>query len=403
MSKLEAEVSSEPKGNSQGNQRENQILELNSVQTEVASLQKKVDDKVYPRNCPLTNDAEANVVTRKDTMYRHTQKSLPQAVQSMYRKQSFGLFPLLQVWWTQSYGSLLSLGKQSTTTPAGQRVAHSGKNMSRYCNCCQKEEKDVNFKRSACKLVYYCSTGCHKRHWNEHQVLCKAIQNLPKPQGEHIKGLGDGYDSSVFISHITPKHHLAVARLVGRKCSVNCCLNDAKVTVLWYTGAQVFIITECFLKQQLPDLKVRDINELLGTDADLQLTAANRTAIPYKGSVEARFRLNSDEEKEVTVSFLVTKEHLDQPIIGYNIIELLVKDNENFSENSTLVQSVTSSFGNLEEKHVRQLVNLIKSNDSDVLCEVKSVKRDIVSQKHNQQSTLSGKHGKCHHNDASIV
>ena len=78
VSKLEAEVSGESKGNSQGNQRENQILatlkaiqsELNSVQTEVASLQKKVDHKVYPRNCPPTNDAEANGVTRKDTTYR---------------------------------------------------------------------------------------------------------------------------------------------------------------------------------------------------------------------------------------------------------------------------------------------------------------------------------------------
>ena len=78
VSKLEAEASGEPKGNSQGNQRENQILgtlkaiqlELNSVQTEVGSLQKKVDDKVYPRNCSPTNDAEANGVTRKDTMYR---------------------------------------------------------------------------------------------------------------------------------------------------------------------------------------------------------------------------------------------------------------------------------------------------------------------------------------------
>ena len=78
VSKLEAEVSGEPQESSQGNQRENQILaalkaiqsELNSVQTEVASLQKKVDHKVYPRNCPPTNDTEANGVTRKDTSYR---------------------------------------------------------------------------------------------------------------------------------------------------------------------------------------------------------------------------------------------------------------------------------------------------------------------------------------------
>jgi hypothetical protein len=43
-----------------------------------------------------------------------------------------------------------------------------------------------------------------------------------------------------------------------------------------------------------------------------------------------------------------------------------------------LVQSLTSSFENLKEEHAKQLVNLIETNDSDFLCEVKSVKRDIV-------------------------
>ena len=251
--------------------------------------------------------------------------------------------------------------------------------MSCYCNCCQKEERDVNFKRcSACKLVYYCSTGCQKRHWNNHQTLCKAIQSLPKPQGEHVKGLGDSCDSGVFVSHLTPKQHAAVARLVGRKCSVSCYLNDAKVTALWDTGAQVSIITENFLKQQLPDLNIRDINELLGVDSDLNLTAANGTTIPYKGWVEARFQLNGERGQEVTVPFLVTEEHLDQPIIGYNVIELLVKDNDNVPKNPTLVQSITNSFENLKEEHAKQLVNMIETNDSDFLCAVKSVKRDIV-------------------------
>ena len=56
------------------------------------------------------------------------------------------------------------------------------------------------------------------------------------------------------------------------------------------------------MKQQLVDLKARDINKLLGTGADPQLTAEN-----------------SEEEKEVTVSFFVTEKHLDQTIIGHNV------------------------------------------------------------------------------------
>ena len=113
-------------------------------------------------------------------------------------------------------------------------------------------------------------------------------------------------------------------------------------------------------------------------DSDLKLTAANGTTIPYKGWVEAKFRLDGENEKEVTVPFLVTEEHLDQPIIGYNVIELLVKDNDNRSKDPSLVQSLTSSFENLKEEHAKQLVNLIETNDSDFLCEIKSIKRDIV-------------------------
>ena len=38
--------------------------------------------------------------------------------------------------------------------PLEQGVAHEGKNTSHYCNFCQKEEKDVNFKRySACTFT----------------------------------------------------------------------------------------------------------------------------------------------------------------------------------------------------------------------------------------------------------
>jgi hypothetical protein len=68
-------------------------------------------------------------------------------------------------------------------------------------------------------------------------------------------------------------------------------------------------------------LKIRDISELLAADSGLNLTAANGTPIAYKGWVEARFRLNREDEKEITVPFLVTPEQLEQPIIGYNVIE----------------------------------------------------------------------------------
>ncbi|CAB4022110.1 Hypothetical predicted protein [Paramuricea clavata] len=67
ISKVEAGASGEPKENNPSNQRENQILatlkaiqsELNTVQSEVASLQKKVDDKDYPSNHPAEGAARS--------------------------------------------------------------------------------------------------------------------------------------------------------------------------------------------------------------------------------------------------------------------------------------------------------------------------------------------------------
>ena len=43
---------------------------------------------------------------------------------------------------------------------------------------------------------------------------------------------------------------------------------------------------------------------------------------------------------------------------------------------STVVQSISSSFSNVQENGAKQLINLIYN--SDVFCEVKSTKRDVV-------------------------
>ena len=112
-------------------------------------------------------------------------------------------------------------------------------------------------------------------------------------------------------------------------------------------------------------MEIRHINELLEVGADLKLTAANGTSILYEGSVEARFRLHGPEEKEVTVLFLVTREQLEQPTIGYNVIELNTKDN--LANNLAIVHSVSRSFTNVSEENARQLISLIQTNNHESL------------------------------------
>ena len=90
------------------------------------------------------------------------------------------------------HSTILPGEKRQKATPEELGRASSSQNKSRQCNGCMKKEADVNFKRcSCCKLVFYCSQTCQKRHWSGHQQLCKAIQKELSQHWNNPKGLGD--------------------------------------------------------------------------------------------------------------------------------------------------------------------------------------------------------------------
>ena len=222
---------------------------------------------------------------------------------------------------------------------------------------------------SSCKLVYYCLKSCQKRHWSEHQTLCKAIRGQLNQNKETLRGLGDSSDTGMFVSHLPPKKHAKIAKLVGWKCSIKSLVNDVDIVALWDTGAQVSILPEHILSDNFPDLKLQDIGKLLGANSGLNLTATNGTAIPYKGWVEAKFQLNWEDEKEVTVPFLVTPEWLEQPIVGYNVIEPFLQGDEGYPDCPSVachISETATTWGKIESKEMRipQTSNIIPWTDS---------------------------------------
>ena len=81
------------------------------------------------------------------------------------------------------------------------------------------------------------------------------------------------------------------------------------------------IISHSWLKQCLPGCNIQDIAELLGMDG-LELKAANGTDLPYEGCLERTFHLiEDDSDHTVTVPFLIAKDFLDMPIVGFNVTE----------------------------------------------------------------------------------
>ena len=186
---------------------------------------------------------------------------------------------------------------------------------------------------------------------------------------------------TAFVSHLTPTQHVKIVNLVGRKCTVRCFLNDSEVSALWDTGAQVSIVTQAMLEETLPGTAVEDISELINVGLDL--TAANGTKIPFIGRAEVRVRLPSPtkEGQDVHVPFLVTVDHLEMPILDYNVIQELVKMDIQEGESPSgfgILTSLKAAFGDGGESPLEALINLIQTPDNDCLCSVRTPKRDTV-------------------------
>ena len=209
--------------------------------------------------------------------------------------------------------------------PAGQGVASPEEEKSQRSGCVRFDYRTHLLQCSACQSVWYCS------------VDCQAIKELSERGFPKEKGLGDTQDDNVHASHITPRQPERIAKLVGRKCSVQCYLNDKPLEVLWNAGARVPIVSEGFLKSQLSSIQIRDIEQLLGSNGSISLQAANGTDIPCSGWAEIGVRLSNENEAEMMKGF-------------------------HQSRNSDM----------------QALISIIRATNSDELCLVKAIKKPYI-------------------------
>lgn len=149
---------------------------------------------------------------------------------------------------------------------------------------------------------------------------------------------------------------------MGKKRKVSCVLNGVPVEVLWDTGAQVSIASKSWLGEYLPSLRPRNIAELLGEEAGLNLIGANGAPIPFDGWVEVQFQLTSGAQSStpLTVPLLVARNDLEYPIIGFNVIEEVIKSPDQMGEDGgePLNEIMKSAFSEVEQENVIMLVDL---------------------------------------------
>ena len=145
-------------------------------------------------------------------------------------------------------------------------------------------------------------------------------------------------------------------------------MNGHPVVALWDTGAQVSVVSLDFVKGILPDVAIRDVQELVSTN--LQVKAANGSAIPYLGWIDVQFDLETQggPSYQYQVPFLVTEEDIPEPIIGFNVIREMVL-------NSQSVPGICHALVTSLQEHkqsVPKLVNLLKADIPDEVCFVKT-------------------------------
>ena len=258
-------------------------------------------------------------------------------------------------------------GKQARVALTGPGVTPQTHKQSQQCvNCGKRENWAHQYLRcSQCHTSYYCSKFCQREHWNEHRKLCQAIREVERREREPMTG-GESLKTS-FPAHLTPRQGSKLTKLVGRKCIVSCLVEGKKVNALWNTGAQVCVASKCWKEVNIPNEPVRDIIELVGEDY-LSLQAANGTNIEYDGWMEVGFQLAGEDGPSVplTVPILIgSQDNQEHLIIGFNVIEEVIKRGSNSNAFDVLPQMVNESLLPLKGREARMLVNLIQSLDSE--------------------------------------
>ena len=203
---------------------------------------------------------------------------------------------------------------------------------------------------ASCDASYYCDAECQRRHWKTHKVICNTIKELSDREAEEC-------------TFKNPDQERRYVELVGRKCTVECRIQDLKVKALWDTGAEVSLISEQWLNENCAGVEIKSVASLLGVD--LEVEGVGSYAVPYVGYASLLVEIDGID---LYVPFLISKEKISQPIIGYNVISSLT---EGAKEKGAQKKMLKSGFSHLSEPELCKLEALLTEENTDELSLVK--------------------------------
>ena len=149
---------------------------------------------------------------------------------------------------------------------------------------------------------------------------------------------------------------------------VDCQIGEVSTQALWDTGAQVSLLSLSWLNKHVKDYKLNDLESVLGGKLEVEAVGGKR--IPYEGYVQLDFKMGTSR---LAVPFLVTKESLLHPLIGYNVIEMIAKSDVK-SDGSSEFKDFQKGFTGITDEKMNALINFLKTEEPGELARVTTYK-----------------------------
>ena len=89
------------------------------------------------------------------------------------------------------------------------------------------------------------------------------------------------YKSGSYSTNLPAKKKKKNTELIGDKWSIQCRYNQREASVLQNTVAQVSIISEDYVEQNLPDAEIKHISHILDEPDSMRVQWRNNADIPF--------------------------------------------------------------------------------------------------------------------------
>ena len=200
---------------------------------------------------------------------------------------------------------------------------------------------------------------------DNHEKFCENIVALEKlERNKRFSNFDISYDTP-----LKANQQMKLVKLIGHKPMINFTLNDKNFEGLWGTGSIISLVNVDWLKTEFHDIQIDSIEKLVGDKSpNLTLRTTNNTEMKIIGIVTFHFSI-PNLQNIFTVPFIVTSNDIANPMIGFNIIEHLVKEGSSDSFNP-----IWNIIPNMKENKTELITNLMQENSkvSDVIGTVKS-------------------------------